>query len=431
MDGKDDPSPLTQPAAASAPPRVKTLKCPGCGNSLTVRGLERTESIACDACGSILDLTDENLRIISTFQSRMKFSPLIPLGARGKIKGELYEVIGFLRRVMTVEGVDYGWSEYLLFNPYLGFRWLSEYNGHWNYLKTTTRAPETQKSAGRPKVRYLDKTFVHFQTYAARVVFVLGEFYWRVEAGESCTVSDYISPPLILSLEKTEREGVWSLGEYMEPEALRQAFQVAAPFPRRVGVAPNQPSPYKSRSSALFTVFGYLCLAAVLVHFGLMLLAQNKLVYQKQFLFEQSAREKSLVTDAFEISGHTSNVVIRSAANVNNSWIYLHMALISDEGRAYDFGREISYYHGVDGGESWSEGGRADEAILPSIPAGKYYLRIEPESPVPALNYTIQVYRDVPRWSFFLIALGALCVIPIVGLWRSARFESARWAEGD
>ena len=107
--------------------------------------MERTESVVCDACGSVIDLTDENLRIISTFQSKIKYKPLIPLGSRGKVRGDLFEVIGFMRRAMTVEGVNYEWSEYLLFNPYKGFRWLSEYNGHWNFLKTTTHIPRPKK----------------------------------------------------------------------------------------------------------------------------------------------------------------------------------------------------------------------------------------------------------------------------------------------
>ena len=73
--------------------------------------------------------------------------------------------------------------------------------------------------------------------------------------------------------------------------------------------------------------------------------------------------------------------MVRSQATVDNSWIYLSMALINDEsGVAYDFGREVSYYHGRDSDGSWSEGSTSDEAVLPSIPAGRYYLRIEPEA---------------------------------------------------
>ena len=431
MDGNQDPlrdPSLTASSHGAASPQVKTLRCSGCGNPLTLRGMEKTEAIACDACGSVIDLTDENLRIISTFQSKIKYQPLIPLGRRGKIRGEQFEAIGYLRRAVTVEGTDYEWSEYLLFNPYKGFRWLAEYNGHWNFMKTTTQNLK-QKSG---QVRYLDKTFRHFQTAKARVVYVVGEFYWKVQAGETCTVTDYISPPLILSQEQTEQETSWTIGEYIEPETLWKAFNLTTPIPARIGVGANQVSPYKSQSSSFWTLFGYLFMAAVIIHLALFFLSHNKLVYDHRFVFQQKNKEKAVVTELFDIPGHTSNVVIKTAAApLNNSWLHLNMSLINEDGRAYDFGREISYYHGTEDGSAWSEGGFTDEAVLPSIPEGRYYLRIEPESSVSRVNYHVQVYRDVPQWSFFFLALGALCIPPIIRIWRSSRFEHARWAESD
>jgi hypothetical protein len=434
MDGKqtlNDPLSIKGPIPTPAAPQVQALHCSKCGNSLTIRGLKQTEAMACDACGSIIDLTDENFRILSTFQSKIKYRPLLALGSRGKLRGDLWEVIGFMRRAITVEGVDYEWSEYLLFNPYKGFRWLSEYNGHWNFLKPTHQVPKTKEGGKRPEVRYLDQTFLHFQTAEARVVYVMGEFYWKVQAGEKCQVTDYVSPPLILSREKTEQEVVWSIGEYQEPETIGMAFQPGTPLPPRIGVAPNQPSPYTGQSAWLWKLFGSFVAAAVLIHLLLLLLAQNKLVYENRFIFRQADKEKALVTDTFEVPGRTANLVVKSSANVNNNWIYLHLTLINEEGRAYDFGREISYHHGVEGGESWSEGSSLDEATLPAVPAGKYYLRIEPESPASLVNYKIQIYRDVPRWIFFWLALGALCFLPLVMKWRSSRFEAARWAESD
>jgi len=411
--------------------RVKTFKCPSCGNSLTLRGMEKTESIACEACGSVIDLTDENLRIIATYQSKVKHKPLIPLGSRGNVRGDLFETIGYMRRAITVEGVDYEWGEYLLFNPYKGFRWLAEYNGHWNFLKAASNIPQPEAEGARPSVKYLDQTFLQFQSGKVRVVYVLGEFYWKVQAGETCQVTDYISPPLILSREKTDQEVVWTIGEYLEPETLWSSFHLTTPIPPKVGVAPNQPSPYRAQSKSLWRLFGTLGAAAVLIHLLIFLSASNKLVYENRFVFHQADKAKALVTDFFEIPGHTSNVMVKSTADLNDNWLYLHLTLVQEEGRAYDFGREISYYQGVEDGERWSEGSPSDEAVLPTVPAGKYYLRIEPESSARGVNYTIQVYRDVPQWFFFFLALGMLCFLPLLLKWRSSRFEAARWAESD
>jgi hypothetical protein len=409
--------------------KIRTLQCPGCGAPLSVRGLEQTQSLACGSCGSIIDITDENLRIITTFQSKIKYQPLIPLGTRGKLRGDAFEAIGYMRRQITVEGVDYEWSEYLLFNPYKGFRWLSEYNGHWSDIKVTTQIPKRQREGA---FSYLGRTFLHFQTAEARVSYVLGEFYWLVEVGEICQVSDFVSPPFILSFEQTEAEATWSIGEYIEPAVIWKAFGLKSSVPPKVGIAPNQPSKLADLSGQIWKWWGIFLLVAFLVQMIFLLLSGNRLVFQDAFAFHLADKEKSRVTEIFELTGRPSNVVVRSKADVNNSWIYLNLALINEEtGNAYDFGREISYYHGRDGGEAWSEGSPSDEAVLPSIPAGRYYLRIEPEAEVASLNYSVQIYRDVPSWTFFFLTLVGLSVFPIFYWWRRRTFEYYRWSESD
>jgi hypothetical protein len=123
---------------------------------------------------------------------------------------------------------------------------------------------------------------------------------------------------------------------------------------------------------------------------------------------------------------------VKTAAAVDNHWLYAGYALINEQtGTAYDFGREISYYHGVDGGESWSEGSQSDEVVLSSIPAGRYYLRIEPQSDVPRIGYTVEVRRDEPQlWAMFLV-FGLLFMPPLVLGIRQHSFEVRRWAESD
>src|SRR6185369_14517348 len=120
---------------AASKGRAKAFRCPKCGGALNIRGLFQTVSMACPSCGNIIDISNEDFQLLQTVASRLNVTPLIPLGTKGTFRGDEFEVIGFLRRNIKVEGVAYRWSEYLLFNPYIGFRWLTEYNGHWNFVE--------------------------------------------------------------------------------------------------------------------------------------------------------------------------------------------------------------------------------------------------------------------------------------------------------
>ncbi len=388
----------------------------------------QTASVVCSACGTVIDISDENMRIISAFISKVKVEPAIPLGTRGKLPDGEFEVIGFMRRVIEIEGVGYRWREYLLFNPYKGFRWLSEYNGHWNYIKTTLHRPRMLSDGN---VNFKGAVFQHFQSAHAKVDYVAGEFYWRVHAGEGCLVQDFVAPPQILSMEQTDNEITWSVGEYMEPEAIAAAFKLKQPLPARIGVGANQPSPHTSRSLRIVGLAAVFIAAALLIQLVSLIGAQNKLVYQDDFAYNTGDAEKSRVTEIFEVSGRSSNVVVRTDAPVNNGWLYVSMALINEEmGTAYDFGREISYYRGTDSDGSWTEGRQYDEATLTRVPPGRYYLRLEPDGPA-STNYSIKVYRDVPVWWPFLAAVASLAAFPIIAFWRFHTFEYARWSESD
>lgn len=50
-----------------------------------------------------------------------------------------------MRRRVRYYGVDYEWSETLLWSPFLGYRWLLEYNGHWTLLKDCVERPQEKR----------------------------------------------------------------------------------------------------------------------------------------------------------------------------------------------------------------------------------------------------------------------------------------------
>lgn len=418
------------------PPQVKSLNCPSCGAPLTVRSFEHAISLVCASCHTILDARDPRLSILQKFKvGSGEAEPLIPLGTRGNMRGTQYEVVGFQRRTIRVEGISYSWYEYLLFNPYKGFRYLTEYNGHWNDVSVLRALPVLDDYNRPPRVTYLGETYQHFQSAQAKTSFVLGEFPWEVKVGETAEVADYIRPPRVVSSERSGKEVTWSIGEYVSGKNIWKAFKLEGDPPEAIGVYANQPSPLSASSTEVWAIFGLFVAVMVVMMIGFFSFSRNEVVLQGNYTFQPATTgvEASFVTDVFELKGHTSDLEVDTTTSLDNQWVYLNFALINQEtGQAYDFGREISYYHGYDDGY-WSEGDRNDTVAIPSVPPGNYYLRVEPESDtnIGAFSYSIEAKRDVPQGSLFGLAfLGLLFPAGLIA-WRSWSFEQKRWSESD
>lgn len=422
-------------------PVIKGLNCPSCGGAIELRAGTTTQTVVCGSCHAVLDAKDPNLRVIQKMEQRLTVKPAIPLGTRGKIKGDPYEVIGFQVRSITVDDVDYSWREYVLWSPYKGFRYLTEYDGHWNDVVIAKSTPVEKSGGQQPTIDYIGHTFRHFQSATAKTRFILGEFPWQVRVGDQAGVRDFVAPPYILSQESTPDETAWSVGTYMSPERVWEGFGLKGTPPAPRGVYANQPDPAAGvwkGAARLFGVFAALLFALLVVR---AVTAARREVFRERFTFSpgngtaESADSNAFVTPIFAIDGRTSNVEVRIDTDLANNWTYFNLALINDEtGTGYDFGREVSYYSGRDSDGAWSEGSRRDVSYLPKVPSGRYYLRIQPEgNPLfhGTVGYTVRLRRDVPRPSFYLIALLILAVPPVLSGARSWSFESARWKESD
>ena len=420
--------------APSGKPQVRSSNCPSCGAALSLRSFGQAVTVVCQNCHSILDAQDPTLKILQTFQVAVgEDPPLIPLGTRGTIRGTTYEVVGFQRRTIRVEGIPYSWHEYVLFNPFKGFRYLTEYNGHWNDTSILRSIPAV--SPGKSSLTYLGETYKQFQSANASTSFVLGEFPWQVRVGETADVCDYISPPRVISSEQTGKEVTWSMGEYIAGRDIWKAFKLSGDAPTPIGVYENQPSPMSEAVSATWRMVFVFAVALIVLMSVFYTFSRDEAAFEDGYTFDTNTTgEASFVTDIFELKGHTSDVVLTTTAELNNSWLYVNYALINqDTGHAYDFGREVSYYHGYDSDGFWSEGSTKDSVTVPSLPPGHYYLRIEPESDPHhgSIPYSVSLRRDVPQLSFFALGALGLLIPAIVLTWRSISFEHMRWAESD
>lgn len=421
----------------SAVPKPAGFNCPNCGAAVAVRGFAHSLNVVCESCQSVLDARDPNFKVLQQFQERQKVDPQIPLGSRGKWKGAVYEVIGFQQRTITVEGVEYSWQEYLLFNPFEGFRYFSFYNGHWNDIEVLQSVPQAASSFGARAKFVLDEvSYAHFQRASAETTFVLGEFPWQVRVGDRVEANDYVAPPLMLSSESTGDETTWSRGMYTDGQEIWKAFGVpGAPF-KPVGVFANQPSPYAGTVKSAwkrYAVFVPLIIAAILF---IKIMSPNEEVFRQRYSYSQnSVSEHSLVTPIFELKGRDTNAEVEIRTDLSNNWAYFNLALINvDTDTAYDFAREVSYYSGRDSDGSWTEGSAGDSVTLPVIPSGRYYLRIEPEMDPGGsgqMSYEVRLKHGVLGTGWLWALLGVLLIPPLWITIRASVFESRRMAESD
>jgi hypothetical protein len=410
-----------------APPAVASLACRGCGAPLEVRAPGRSLAIACGGCGAVLDAQDPDYRVIAKYEAE-RVVPTIPLGARGRVKGDTWEVIGYLARRTTIEGAAYTWFETLLHNPAGGFRWLVEYNGHWTLTRTAAGVPVS----GDDHAEYLGERYRHFQTATAEVTGVIGEFPWLVRVGEMATVDDYVRPPATLSRERTPHETTWSVGEYVEGETVWQAFGLPGAPPERVGVGAAQPSPFRPHSRTMGLLLVAFVAVVVLIQLAFAVFAQQQLALDAAWEYDpRVAATASVQSEPFTLTGRTSNLVLETSSTLAQSWAYFTLTLVNeDTGAARTVGREVAYYFGRDSDGSWTEGAPWDRAWLPSLPAGRYTLVVEPESPRP-VTYRVRLIRDVPRALWMWVALGLLAAPPLIFWWRQWGFEHRRWQESD
>jgi hypothetical protein len=189
-----------------------------------------TERVACRYCNALSDI---KLQQVVAQQGQAREQPSIELGRRGVlpiadargVTGAEWVVLGYVERSTGYPGSDewFGWQEYLLYNVQHGYRWLVFDEGKF-LLVTPLAAGDVDASRAPIFVRRHNLHFHRRNAQQARVDFVLGEFYWKVQVGEAVQCEDYAHGREILSCERTATEVSWSHGVIIPVQVVTQAF---------------------------------------------------------------------------------------------------------------------------------------------------------------------------------------------------------------
>jgi len=438
------------------------LNCTQCGGPLALRAPDQSLRVACPNCGALLDVSQGRLEFMQALQPG-KLVPAIPIGSVGELEGVKQMAIGAMVRSVEFDGVRYYWEEYLLYNAQIGFRWLVRSDDNWSYVVAVPPGDVFHKTGAfggkGDTVQYQGEKYKLYQDAVVQVEYVIGEFYWKVECGEQTRAADYIHPPRMLSMEaslirvsveevvepepagkkkKTKKvrsaptgEINWSLGTYIKHDEVEKAFGVTG-LPRTSKIAPNQPFLHKK-------IYKYwLRLLAATFVLGVIILATGSRtkVFDQTFALQPVANAEgtqTIFTEPFALKSGR-NIRVSAYSDLDNSWLYLEGDLINDAtGDVQAFSMPVEYYHGVDDGESWSEGSKSPSLHLSALPEGQYMLRLEAqwEKWQQPATMSIQIYQGVPRILHLFLAMLFISIIPILVAFYQFSFEKRRWADSD
>ena len=411
-------------------PVLKSFNCGSCGATLNITAVGISITMACPSCHSLIDIKDPNYKILKKVSEKSHVTPLIPIGSKGKISGKNYQCIGFLQK----QDQGYYWVEYLLFNPYHGFRWLTESDGHWTFFKRV----RTISDIGYQYITYKGKKFRIFNRSQGKVIYVEGEFYWRVKVGDTSYLSDYISPPYMASLEKSADEKIWTIGSYIDRKRIEEAFKLKN-LPEPMGVGANQPSPIKNHLKNVSRLFVSSLVCCFLIFLFRSILAGNETIFKQTFPLQTKSlssigafkvKHDLVKSETFTVHADKKNLQVSAFAGLNNSWLELDILLVDvNTGKGIPLPTYLEYFKGYD----YEEGSRSKSWIKNYIPKGEYYLSIIPMSDNKKNNglmFEVKLTSDVTRGTNFLITLAFLFIPFIITGLRSRKFEVDRWGNG-
>jgi hypothetical protein len=381
--------------------------------------------------------------------------PLIPMGTEGVLRELPYKVIGYMEKKEV--GTNYYWREYMLYNYAKGYAFLAEYLGHWSYIAGKDHFPDLKtitESRRAATVEFRENDFALYNRYEPCITGLAGEFDWDV-LNERVMSREYIMPPYLLVNEKNlrdKKQNDWYLGEYIEPKEIANAFNLqVSDFPHKVSVGANQRSRWLRQWQSASGIVPVFILAVLILGFIRSKLFPSKIIFQNGYTINLSdkGRKDSVRADSvYTTSGEYEFKPTRTASfmvdnstplefsinsDIDNNWTEANILLVNENtNETWEVTKSIEYYHGVEDGESWSEGSPFETVLLSNIPKGRYHINIYPYSGDRYIKtISISVEENVTLWRNVFMTILLLAIYPVFTWIMTYSFERRRWMNSD
>jgi hypothetical protein len=358
---------------------VRALTCPACGGQIEIKAAGYTVAVACQHCGSALDVSRPEVEIITRYNEAAAALTL-PLGRRGTLDGFEWEVIGYLER----SDGEADWNEYLLFNPYAGYRWLIEDGRKWQIGRPLHDRPDVLSES---QVFWNNGHFRRdYEPATTETKKVVGEFYWRVQRGDTVEATTWSNFDQTLSSEWAADEQSWTaLTPIKRPEVLA-AFGLTPPEPPK----PGGPGSWFSfnfskapiwRSSDLVGMFflGFVTLIACWIVVLVTSADKGTPTTLQTLALTIDGPPQTLSLGTITVDRPYRVVNIEAwGAGFENKWVDLDYALIDKTSQRAISGYDtLQYYTGRDSEGAWSEGSTSMISRFGGVPRGVYEVVVE------------------------------------------------------
>ena len=354
--------------------KPKDIHCGGCGAGLTVKD-EHAELVICDYCGSHLAVTQVEQKVLGNGSADRQEFPL-NLGDSYRRKGHRYEIVA---RMAFIEDGDYSemTRQYLLYNPRAGTLWLDEYGGHYSISQATHVMPEMDPFAckrGRILKTHDDRHWVTEETGTCELIYVDGALPWIAKIGDRVAYADFSEKNgsgKQYQAQRIENEVEYSVGRSLEIESVRRA--TSKPELGKAGGSKNLVDAAVKRKFYITVMLA--AVLAILINgalLGLVLTLGKPALMQR---FSAGQLNGEVLSKPFRVESSIIKISTRAKPSLSNEWMALNVAIVgSQENVMHVYDGDISYYHGYEGGERWTEGGQTQSAYIKVPRPGTYHL---------------------------------------------------------
>ena len=399
--------PLARPGEGSKP-SLDQLQCPSCGGTVEIHPDRGPKAVVCRYCGSVLDLSADQLDILG--QTSPKARPGVPIepGMTATFGGVEHLVIGWVRYQGWDSEDRWSWDEWQLVDERGTPHYLSRDENGFS-LQTRVRPVKRFYPA---RSRFIDVPggrAVVKERSPAKITALRGELTWRPRLGQTLQVLDAVGPGgRVYSAEYSSAEIELVGGPRLSEQAVWRAFgrdDLAREAARK---ATRREERQKLAVLCALATLVFLVGACGTTLTGTGLLEKDlPLVARAGEPAGGTFSNDDVLVGVFEVTqpGRAHEVTLETRAPGVGEWAEVEVWVAEPSGARHPVG-VASFWEeeGYEDGERWHEQDTKESLLFRPSASGPHRLEVAAEATVNPLALQVRVLGGVWLARYFLIA---------------------------